>query len=200
MYDPRKGREVISSSVTFYKNDTINIGETDPELYNSVLIELYDLIIADTDTVTDKEVAVTLVANKEATAILDREPEVPGNELIEVNTGITDKEGPGRSENEVEEAETLRVGDQESNADSDTDKEPEIYRSRRARRLAVQFEATNSTTEKIELPRIYTEAVTDPLYRANWKAAISEELIELEALGTWKSVQLLPGKQAVGCK
>jgi hypothetical protein len=90
--------------VTFHENDTVNVSKTDLEPYDSVLIEPYDLMIADTVEVTDEEV----------TAIPDIEPEAPENELIEVDTGVTDKKGPGRSENEVEEAETLETGDQES--------------------------------------------------------------------------------------
>ena len=42
--------------------------------------------------------------------------------------------------------------------------------------------------------------MADPLNRAYWEQAISEELTKLQALGTWEYAELPPGEKTVGCK
>jgi hypothetical protein len=50
------------------------------------------------------------------------------------------------------------------------------------------------------MPRNYTEAMADPLNRAEWEHAVSIELSKLQALDTWEYVDLPPGVRTVGSK
>jgi transposase InsO family protein len=81
---------------------------------------------------------------------------------------------------------------------SESDEEPEAPiptgRPRRGQLYA------NAAIEAPPIPRTYDEAMSNPLYKAHWEQAISEELTKLQALDTWKIVTLPPGKKAVGCK
>ena len=52
----------------------------------------------------------------------------------------------------------------------------------------------------MRLPKNYKEALNDPLNKANWAQAVSEELTKLQALGTWEWAKLLAGKRTVGSK
>ena len=113
--------------------------------------------------------------------------------------------------------ERLLIGDSEAEPDAepevgdtivvDVPEEPESdpeepRRSRRTRQIPQRYrdpDTANSAHTKLEEPRIpetEAEALADPL----WKEAISEELIKLQALGTWEYAKLPKGRKAVGCK
>ena len=50
------------------------------------------------------------------------------------------------------------------------------------------------------LPKSYDEAISDPQYAQQWKDAIADELVKLQALGTWEYAELPPMKATVGTK
>ncbi|KAI0990980.1 hypothetical protein K3495_g17207, partial [Podosphaera aphanis] len=50
------------------------------------------------------------------------------------------------------------------------------------------------------IPRTYTEAVNDPRYSKQWKAAMAEEMLALHSNNTFREVLLPKGANLVTCK
>ena len=61
-----------------------------------------------------------------------------------------------------------------------------VRRSGRTRTPTVRYQAYSATTDII-IPKPYAEAIADPINKADWERAISEELTKLQALNTWKT-------------
>ena len=72
-------------------------------------------------------------------------------------------------------------------------------RNRKPTQLYPAAEWARLATEP-RVPKSYAEAMSDPLNKAEWQAAIQEELAKLQALDTWEYTKLPAGEHTVGCK
>ena len=64
-------------------------------------------------------------------------------------------------------------------------------------------ELTKSVTEtssKVREPKIYDEAINNPVYRNRWRETIDKELWNLDSHQTWIYTLLPVGQKTIGCK
>ena len=54
--------------------------------------------------------------------------------------------------------------------------------------------------KKIEEPKTYTEALSDPIHGRGWRDAIQTELENLQSHGVWELDKLPEGRRPIGCK
>ena len=73
-------------------------------------------------------------------------------------------------------------------------------RSGRERRPVRFFDEARGATDRPSVPLTYEEAVNNKIYGQNWKDAIKDELIKLQALDTWEFTDLPEDRRPVGSK
>lgn len=77
---------------------------------------------------------------------------------------------------------------------------PPVRRSGREKRQTRFFDEAFAATDKPKIPLSYKEAVSDRVYAQQWKDAIEDELVKLQALNTWEVMDLPDGRRPVGHK
>ena len=58
----------------------------------------------------------------------------------------------------------------------------------------------SASYKKIEEPKTYTEALSDPIHGRGWRDAIQTELENLQSHGVWELDKLPEGRRPIGCK
>jgi hypothetical protein len=173
LYDPMADKVVLATVPRFIENQPFKLESSEtPEVSNpegvSSEAELpeEDTIIVDTSYLEDLGMASP--GGSEST------------ELSELNKleGPEDSELEGDKPLEDESLEDTEAQEPQKPLQAQERPQGRILQSREPRNY------TLLAAEKVELPRNYTEVISDPIWGVYWKEAIKDELAKLQALGT----------------
>jgi hypothetical protein len=134
--------------------------------------------------------------------------EVPEDAQVEVEPpraleGAQTTAGPPLLEQpniEVQEPEQDPPGEEHSESDQEEPREASVRRGSRIRKPTKPFEQAYNAVSRPKEPRTCRQAITDPIYGTQWKAAIQDELDKLQGMMAWKVANRPTGRRIVGSK
>jgi hypothetical protein len=174
VYDPVNDKLIRSSNVMFFENERLRFNWPDGDQFSGELDEPFDPFEAPEEPLAPQ---VEVDPLPEQPNIEVREPEPERAPLVE--------------------------SPQESDEERSTQEEPEdlgVRRSSRIRKPTQPFEYARSAITRPKEPRTYQDAITDPIYGTQWKAAVQDELDKLQGMSAWKVVDRPPSRKIVGSK